>query len=229
MSLYAPDDDMNATPLSKLPPPLLQTKADAPRVDAAPSYNELVRDMDRTREAQQSQQAHLQQQQLQQQMHAHQMQMHPAQQMQHHPAQQMQQMQQVPVPSAQLQQPDFGEDIGGGVGDADDEFPRRAAVSTRNRRRSQRDRESFRPAPVGAAASGGGGSRWLPGGFRLAEYKSSLLVAAIVFAMLTYVLPRMRAASPSFLLAPTGHFNALGLAVASALAGAAYRFLSAYV
>ena len=39
-------DDMNATPLDKLPPPVMQTKMDQPKMDSAPTYTDILHDMD---------------------------------------------------------------------------------------------------------------------------------------------------------------------------------------
>ena len=39
-------DDMNATPLDKLPPPVMQTKMDQPRMDSPPTYTDILHDMD---------------------------------------------------------------------------------------------------------------------------------------------------------------------------------------
>lgn len=53
-------------------------------------------------------------------------------------------------------------------------------------------------------------------------YKPGLLVAAIVFVMLVYGVPRLKQWVPQ-LVTPTGRLGSVGLAVAALLTGAAYQ------
>lgn len=64
--------------------------------------------------------------------------------------------------------------------------------------------------------------------FFVTTYRSPLLVAAIVFLVLTYVAPRMATLVPR-LLGPTGRFNALGIALIAMVCGATHGVAVAYI
>lgn len=70
-------EDMNATPLGKLPLPAVQSKGDGPRVDMASSYSDILKEMNSGSASQQAavaQQAPAQQQQMHQLHQLHQLQ-----------------------------------------------------------------------------------------------------------------------------------------------------------
>lgn len=60
------------------------------------------------------------------------------------------------------------------------------------------------------------------------QHKSSLLVAGIVFVVLSYVAPRLASAVPHF-LTPAGRFNAMGIVAVAVMCGGAHKLASAYV
>jgi hypothetical protein len=60
------------------------------------------------------------------------------------------------------------------------------------------------------------------------KYKPGLLVAAIVFVMLVYGVPRIKTSVP-YVLSPTGKLNAVGLGAVALLCGALYQGGSRFV
>jgi hypothetical protein len=60
----------------------------------------------------------------------------------------------------------------------------------------------------------------------LKQYKTSLLVVAVMFAVLWYVAPRLAATAPA-LLAPSGKFGPAGLLVLAVMTGGIHRVADA--
>lgn len=185
-------DDMNATPLGKLPMPVVQSKGDAPRVDGrSTSYEDLLKEMRQAPPQQQPPlqpqlQPQLQQPQPQPQFGAHQFQpQQPQPQPQFQPPQFQPQYQQ-----PQYQQPD------------DDYEPHYA----------RRPRRRPRPPPPPP--------RWAA---QLAKYKSSLLVAVVVFLVLLYAAPRLAQLVPRLVSPASGRFNVAGIAVIAVASGGVHR------
>lgn len=203
MANAAEFDDMNATPLGKLPMPAVQTKGDAPRVDMGTSYSDILKEM--SREASQPPAVAHQPSSI-----AHQ-QMHPPAVPAAPPTPPLQQQQlQLQQPHqqahteafAEYSPPPPAESYGYGPP------PPRAPVRLR------------RPTVVPRRRKP---SVW----HTLKEYKSSLLVAAIVFALLRYVAPKLAVSVPQ-LLTPSGRFNAMGLTIIALMAGGVHRLADHY-
>lgn len=176
-------DDMNATPLGKLPLPAVQNKGDAPRLDAV-SYDEILKTI-KTQDIQapQAPQAPQFAPPPQPPQHAPQ-----------HAPQQYEYAAQLPPAPQQY-------------------APQRQYVPRR--------RLPVRAPPAGKCNGGG----LVP---TLRRYRTSLLVAVVVFAVLLYVAPRLAAAAPQ-LLTPNGKFNAAGLAVVAIACGGIHRVVDTYV
>ena len=193
MANAAEFDDMNATPLGKLPMPAVQTKGDAPRVDMGTSYSDILNEM--SREASQPAVAH------QPSSIAHQ-QMHPAAVPAAPPTPPLQQPLQHAHTEAYAEYSPPPPTESYGYGPPPPRVPlRRPAVVPRRRKPSV----------------------W----HTLKEYKSSLLVAAIVFALLRYVAPKLAGSVPQ-LLTPSGRFNAMGLTIIALMAGGVHRLADHY-
>ena len=184
-------EDMNATPLGKLPLPAVQSKGDGPRVDMGGSYSDILKEM-----TAQPHQAAAPQAQASSLNGSH--------------AQFQQQFQQ------QFQPPQVA--VPGP----------RYDMAPQGYRRHQRQprRRAAQPAPRKATArraSKGGGVM-----AKLRDYKTSLLVAFVVFLVLLYAAPKLAQAVPH-LLTPAGKFNSLGLLVIAASCGGIHRVLDHYV
>ncbi len=194
-------DDMNATPLGKLPLPAVQSKNDGPRVDMGVSYADMLKDMQQQQaQAQQQQVAPPQTPQFQQPPVMAPLAVAPHQAF-------MQQNYETTPPMQQMQRRGGGR---GGrrapsmddYGDYDDDVPE-----------------------VRRGGSGGGAKSWTA---RIKPYKSSLLVGLIVFAMLSYGAPRLAVSFPRLLNA-AGKFNILGLAVIATISGGTHALAERYV
>lgn len=192
-------DDMNATPLGKLPMPAVSSRADAPRVEAATSYNDLLKEMNAAKApprapepagadfrsfggaaAQQFQQAPLA----------------PAA-----PA--------TPAAPPAPPQPQY----------APPAYYDKRRPSRRRRYDDQEDLDDYDVPDVRPAKG-----PWAT----LRRHKSSVLVAAVTFLVLWYVAPKLAAMVPQ-LLTPTGKFNVAGLAVVAATIGGVHRVADHYV
>lgn len=194
MSGAAPvsNDDMNATPLSKLVPQV-QSKSDAPRVEAAPSYAEIMRDMEKQHPAPAMQAAPMQGSPMP--MQAAQMQAAP---MDAAPGQQQATHAPVVV-KKKVRFEEFDSD------DDDDDYGHR-----HQRRRPL-------PPPEPPAGMGAQLLAWLR------EYRASLLVVILVFALLAYGVPRLqRTTSLQVLLGPTGALNTFGAALLALATGGTF-------
>lgn len=178
-------EDMNATPLGKLPMPAVQSKGDGPRVDmSAASYSDILKEMNNNVPAAVGPPQQPQFQQFQQQGP-------PPQQMMMAPPQQQQQMMQHMM---------------------------MAAPASRSRRGGR--------APAAAHKRGdGGGGGWMA---RAREYKTSLLVAVVVFLVLSYAAPKLAQLAPQ-LLTPMGKFNTMGLLLIGASCGGIHRVMDHYI
>ena len=191
-------DDMNATPLGKLPLPAVQSKGDGPKVDMGTSYADILKQMNAPKG-----EAAPQQQQYQQQFspaaastaHQYQQQFMPPVQYQNYEA--------VPHEERQPRQ------------------PRQQAAPPR------RSRVAAHPPPPPAKRRPReeAGPGWLA---RARQYKSSLLVAAVVLVVLMYVSPKLAQLVPR-LLTPMGKFNFAGLLIVAALCGGIHRVADVYV
>lgn len=184
-------DDMNATPLGKLPMPAVQSKGDGPRVDMTPSYSEILEQMKK-----------------------------PPQQEVPQAPQAPQQLAGNPLagnPLADFQQQHFPQ-----------QHPS-AAMGPPPRQRPPRHympppRRRPEPAPLRRSKhTGGGGVKSV-----LRTYKSSILVACTVLAVLMYVAPKLAQTVPQ-LLAPTGKFNTVGLLMLAIMCGGIHRVADRYV
>lgn len=172
-------DDMNATPLGKLPMPIMQSKADAPRVDpgVSVSYADILRTMGTDQTATPVQQAQPAVQQ-------------PVQQQAPPPLQQaLQPALQQQFPGATMLQPPQAQHMAVSMDDRYYARPQPRAAVKRRRWEPARAR-----APL---------SKWL------GAYKNAVIVLAIVFAVTLVVAPRLAAtfpvlARPGMRLTPPG-------------------------
>lgn len=211
-------DDMNATPLGKLPMPAVHSKQDEPRVDMGPSYSDILKEMQRDRQpavapaAPQPAAGGPQAQGVPQFAAPHQYQQY----QQHQQHQQHAMVPPSPPSYAQEPQEDYYSPP-----------PHRPAVP---RKRGRAERRRRGPDPDDDDVGPGPGPRMCRGGLlgRLREYKSSLLVTAIVFLVLWYAAPKLAAAAPQ-LLTPTGRFNVAGLLVIAGTAGGIHRAADHYL
>ena len=188
MANAAEFDDMNATPLAKLPMPAVQSKTDTPRVDMGTSYTDILKEMANSREAQQREQ--------------------PARPEQFRPE---------PLRPEQFR-PEPARDEGGPDGFAPiapQHAPREIVYVP------QQVQQPVYPAARYKRPRGGG--TWA----KVREYRTSLLVAAIVFVLLWYIAPKLATAAPQ-LLTPTGRFNMAGLGIIAAMAGGIHRVADKY-
>jgi hypothetical protein len=200
-------DDMNATPLAKLPMPAVQSKTDAPRVDGNTSYADLLKEMQQAPPPAAAPHHH----------HHHQPaapQQPPAQAAAHVMSQQPMAAAQYALPTPyqhaqhMSQPPRYDDD--------DDEQPRR--------RRARRYAPPPRPDRTRRARGVGVASLV----DRLREYKTAALMAAIVFVVLWYVAPKLAAAAPQ-LLTPTGKFKTTGLLLLAVASAGIHRVADHYV
>lgn len=193
-------DDMNATPLGKLPMPTVQSKTDGPRIDGNTSYTDILKNMSNESSAPSSfahpvaSQAY-QQQSYQQQAYQQQ----PYQQQQPFPAS---------MPSSQYYAPPSKQ--------------KKQVKIVKKRYDSSSSSES--ESDAGRRYTGKNKS-WLA---RVREYKTSILVTVIVFVVLLYVSPRLAQLVPR-LLTPVGKFNIIGLLVISSMCGGIHRVADTYV
>lgn len=197
-STAAEYEDMNATPLGKLPMPIIQSKADAPKIDAtaSTSYADILRTMatDPNRAAsvqppQQQQQQAAQQQQQQQMVQQQLVQQQMAQ-------QQMAQQQMSPPPqhvTPQYYDPGY--------------YDRPRPVSVRRRSRSTMPKP-HRARTVLA---------------QLAQYKNAAIVIVIVFAVMRWAAPRLAAVAPTMAHPAPPGLRTPGLLLMAALCGGIYR------
>ena len=210
-------DDMNATPLGKLPMPVVQSKADGPSIDARSStYEDILKDMrdpgsgsgqapefpgkERFTGGGQGGQGgqgglggQFNPRQLQQLQHSPaelQLQLQLQQQLQQQQQQQLQQQlqQQHHQPQQQL-------------------LPQQLQFATK----AGRPKASQRHQRHGSVLS------------VLSHYKSTLIVIGIVVLVLTYVAPRLSRGVPRLLDPATARFNAAGIAVLSLVCGGLFR------
>lgn len=207
-------DDMNATPLGKLPLPAMQMKADAPRVESM-SYGDILKDMNKaadpvprgpggpsvggflpggaSRQVQQQFQPPIQ------------------------PAQfsglQGAGLQAAGLQGAQIQQAP-PQPV---MYDEDDGMP--LPQPRRRRVRFEDDDDEYIPRK----RKHGSGMM-----ARLKMYRSSIVVAGVVFLVLTYVSPRLAQMIPR-LLTPTGRFNMIGLFIIAAMCGGIHRVADEHV
>ena len=191
MATTAEFDDMNATPLGKLPMPAVQSKGDAPRVDMGTSYTDILKEMSKSRDAPQAppQAAAPQLPPRPQQMHPQQM--HPQMHLQPHD-----------------ERPDAAEFV-----------PREGFYVPQ--RPPPQPHVAARPPSMGRHKRSRGA--W----DKVREYRTSLLVAGIVFVLLWYIAPKLAAAAPQLLTA-SGRFNLAGLAIIAAMAGGIHRVVDHY-
>lgn len=196
MASGADVEDMNATPLGKLPMPVMQSKADTPRVDvsANTSYADILRGLGGDG-AQATSLAAPPPQQQQPQLLAQQQLATP-------PQQPQLQLHQVLAPPPPPQQQQYYYDP-----------PAYAAPA---RRRAQAKR---RPARHAASTP----ARGTPLGRALGQYKNAAAVVAIVFAVMWWVAPKLAATLPS-LAGPHGTpMRAPGVLLLAVLCGGIYR------
>ena len=194
-------DDMNATPLNKLPPPILQSKQNQAPVDA-PNYRDLLNDMDKPQPAlqplpQPNQLAPMQsmQQPMPQQQGVQVPQ--PMQQPVYNPY-----APQPPQLAPQLPQLPLGEGYGGGAYGYD-----------------QRGSYGYDPRGYEDAFAQPRDDGFLKRFIR--SNKTTLTVVAIVLLTLMFVVPRLSKV-PRFATFE-GQLNLLGKVAAAAIAGGAYR------
>lgn len=194
-------EDMNATPLGKLPMPAVQSKNDGPRVDMSSSYSDILKEITAPAQQQQHMQQHMQMQQQ------HMQQPQPQAQMQAMPSQ---------FSQAQFQ------------GNDDMAYQQQAPMYQPPPHARRHHRQQ--PEPKQARRGGGGGGGGGVGGVwaKIKEYKSSVLVTLIVFLILSYVTPKLASTVPQ-LLNQTGKFNALGLFVIAGTCGGIHRVMDHYV
>jgi hypothetical protein len=218
-------DDMNATPLGKLPMPTVQSKQDEPRLDMGPNYADILKEMQASRErpAAAAGSAALASTAA--------------------PAQFPQQ-----APGADYAQYGMGGGIGQGMQGMQGmgggmqgmqgmqghqagmqghqagmqghqagmhdypQAPRGYSAPRHRPRRRPRDDDEYEERR-------GEPSRLMR---VLREYKSSIFVTAIVFFVLWYAAPKLAAAAPQ-LLTPSGKFSVVGLLVIASTAGGIHR------
>lgn len=202
------DGDANATPLAKLPAPMMQGNRGMPSAsDKLPNYSDMMKAAQHQLPPPAFQAPPPQEYQMPQQPQ-HQPQHQPQPQPQHQP-QQMHQMHQMMMPP---QQP---------------EVPR--ARKVRFADEYQEDEEDYRVPdrpkkrkPVREGYAAAYEAPWWH------KYKPGLLVAAIVFFMLMYGVPRVKVSVPYF-VTPTGRLNAMGLGSIALLCGALFQGGSRFV
>lgn len=191
-------DDMNATPLGKLPMPIMQTKADAPRVDASmasTSYADILRGLKNDGAAATSVQPQHHQPQHHQPQHQPQHLQHQPQQLQPEPLAQVTQAQlaQLLARHAPPSPPAYYDDSPG-------------YSSRRPRRRHVPPPPRPPPRPPQSTL------RRL-----VSEYKNAVAVALIVFVVMWWVAPKLASVLPS-LAAAAGPTTTCGLRVPGLLA-----------
>lgn len=212
-------EDMNATPLGKLPMPKMQTKGDAPPIDAgSTSYADILKGLDAEKMAASTAgpaggvmnllggpgQQHQVQQQMQQQ--PGQQYRQPPQMMQQPrmmPPQQQQQMAYEHMPRTRPRPP-----------------PRYALPP-----RMPRPARPGPPAPAPAPAPERRRQEPADGSLmaRLRRYRNPILVGLIVFVMLRWVAPRLGGLPRMSSQVPAYPLSLAGVVVAAALCGGMYR------
>lgn len=225
-------DDMNATPLGKLPMPAIQSKNDMPRGDMGASYTDILKD--------------LQKPQQQQQMGGGgggggggqmaggglmgggggggQM----------GGGGLMMQQQQYPPDTSQFQQQLPGYQHAQFVHNQQApprQQQRRTTAGGGGRRVRFREEDEDEDDEYEYDRRGGGRSK--PGALtgllqKLRSYKSSILVTLVVFAVLMWVAPKLGQVVPQ-LLSPGGKFSTVGLFVLAASTGGIHRLADHYV
>jgi hypothetical protein len=210
-------DDMNATPLGKLPMPVVQSKADGPSIDArSSSYEDILKDM---RAGERPQQAP---------------QFPPAQERftdgggQFNPRQ-LQQLQQQQAPSPaqlpqlhqqlqQLQQPQQLQHLQQHLQEHPQQHMQQNLQHPLPLQHPQAQPSQFAAKPRRSKPSLHGSTLSFIG-----HYKSTLIVIGIVFLVLTYVAPRLSRGVPRLLDPTTGRFNVAGIAVLALVSGGMFR------
>lgn len=233
-------DDMNATPLGKLPMPMVQSKADAPRVEMhAASYEDILKEMRTDQPPRATPQAFQPMPQAQprhdypSQMHAHGHAPHGhgphghghdhahahshahghGHAHGHHGHAQQYAMDPTQMMSPQQQQHMMQ--------------MREMQMRDMQRRHVARHQAAARAAEQKRLSSPAAAE--LSGPWKLVhQHKSSLVVTAVVFVVLSYVAPRLASAVPH-LLTPAGRFNAMGIVAVALMCGGAHTLVSAYV
>ena len=180
-------DDMNATPIGKLPLPVMQSKNDGPRVDSSASYADILKDMRAPGGGGGGPVAAPQ-----------------------FAAPQFHQ----PVHHQPMQQPQFAPP----QMEFQPEPPQRYQARRRRPRYVEEDDDYV---DRGARARG------LVA--RIKAYKSSILVAGIVFGVLWYVAPKLAQMVPQFVNPATGRFNVLGLVAIAFVSGGIHRLADTYI
>lgn len=185
-------DDMNATPLNKLPPPVVQSKQDLVGPAAPPNYKDLLTNVDINSMASPApSRAQQQMMMMQQQQEDDDDEYYPQQQQQ-----QPQQMMYGPPPAGMYP--------GYNTYNSYDPPPQRHEPSHRSSKKSKsalKDKKS----------SGGGVMGFLK------THKNVLIVAIIAFLAMRYVAPRLR--NFPMMLSPMGGLSAPGMAVIALLIG----------
>lgn len=196
-------DDMNATPLGKLPLPAVQSKADGPRVDGASvSYADLLKDMTASQRGGAG----------------------PAPQQQHQAPQH--QTMDAPLPQqfgyggGQAPQQHFPQMQQQPEEQMYARYPSRMTMPRARKHAppppSRRRQSSSSRAGRGVLA-------------KVREYKSSLLVTLIIFLVLWYAAPKLAQLAPQLLNPGTGKFNMAGLLVIASACGGIHRLADRYV
>jgi hypothetical protein len=193
-------DDMNATPLNKLPPPVVQSKQDLMGPAAPPNYKDLLTKMDVNAggppAASRAQQMMMMQQQDDE----------PEE---YYPQQQQQQQQMMYGPPPQGMFPGYN------TYNSYDPPPQPQPRHEPSHRSSKKLKSALKDK------NGGGGVM----GF-LKKHKNVIIVAIVAFLAMRYVAPRLRAFP--MMLSPVGGLSAPGMAVVALLIGASTK-VSDYV
>ncbi len=189
-------DDMNATPLNKLPPPLVQSKQDAGAA-APPNYKDLLNNMDVNAGNAGPSRAQQQMMMMQQQDDGDDEQYYPQQQQQYPP-----QMYGPPPP---------GMYPGYNTYNSYEPPPQRHEPSHRSSKKTK--------SALKDKKSGGGGGGGVMG--FLKANKNVLIVAIVAFLAMRFVAPRLRAFP--MMLSPMGGLSAPGMAIVALLIGASTK------
>lgn len=187
MATTAEFDDMNATPLGKLPMPAVQSKGDVPRVDMSTSYTDILKEMTNARDAPQAAPHH--------------------------------QLLPPPGPEPREIAPRDGAVVAAAIAPPEYDVPREGFYVPQPPAPPQ-VHHIMRPPPRHRRPRS---RAWA----KVREYRTSLLVAGIVFMLLWYIAPKLATAVPQLLTA-SGRFNLAGLAIIAAMAGGIHRVVDHY-
>lgn len=195
-------DDMNATPLGKLPMPVVQSKNDASRMDpaSAGSYSEILKTMTADRPASM-----------------------PTMPMNTSPHDAKSTMAMGGSLQGLLRPPVAAPAVAEPTEYMQDEAPWRHAYNDYPPRRKRVAVKRAKPTPDAPPQTHAARALEL-----MKTYRTSILVGLVVFLVLKYVAPKLATALPGQVLTANGKFNARGLLLLAAMAGGIHRVADRY-